>query len=401
METLQARLESVQSSQLDIIERESDAILDSIEFWQLVKEEHLILHAARQKGYTRLGLQPVPTLQVSEANAKGAIEMALVLQSLASSKFGRESWSLRATSRELYDSNPKYCLKKGGSHVHVRWDGDKANESEYTAWDFIYCQTESGAWQKFPGYVDYRGLFYEEDGIRLYYEDFEQDAHRFSKSRYWEVYYMNKLVSPVHPPIRTSRSSSQEAGTQSPHSEAHQPATSTPKTAGGGRLRGRRGRPPPTRATPPAPSPPERHSETPGSGARNRLRGRGGTTPRVRRGRKSNTTVRPRDVGRVHKTVQAHGLTRVERLAAEAGDPHLLVFAGQPNSLKCLRYRLKGLKGLYTAATNNFKWVEGVGQGSGARMVFAFESLEQRKAFEKQARFPPSVSYFYGNFESL
>ncbi|AQR57910.1 E2 protein [Molossus molossus papillomavirus 1] len=182
MENLRARLDRVENRQLDIYEKDSADLSEQIAYWELVKEEHLILFAARKAGYQRLGPRVVPSLQVSERNAKDAIEMALVLKSLAQSPFARERWTLRDTNRELYAAPPKFCLKKGGSHVHLLLGGDPENMVELTAWEEIYCQNEDGTWEKKRGQIDFTGLFYKDDQIRFYYWDFasEQLFNTFS-----------------------------------------------------------------------------------------------------------------------------------------------------------------------------------------------------------------------------
>uniref|UniRef100_A0AAU7E3M8 Regulatory protein E2 n=1 Tax=Mops bat papillomavirus TaxID=3141892 RepID=A0AAU7E3M8_9PAPI len=414
MENLQTRLNSVQDSVLDLIEKDSDDILDQIEYWQLIKEEFLILHAARQRGILRLGLRRVPTLQASETQAKQAIEMILLIQSLASSRYAQENWTRRDLSREMFDAEPQYCFMKGGTHVTVRWDGDKDNQTEYPAWEYIYCQNEAGAWEKLPGYVDYHGLFYNQDHIRIYYRSFDEEAQKYSHSRYWEVIYKNVFVSSVTPPIHTS--------TRTPSPEKKKPSKrsleTTPASAesgppekrrrgrgrgggGGGRGRGN------LRATAQTPEQAATSSTPHRSGgdvadtcpATSRLRS-GGRGSGVR-GRGGLRGCLPGDVGSVRHTVAKGGRSRVQTLLAEAHDPPLLVIAGAANVLKCLRYRIiKKHHGHFRAISSNFWWAEGEGHGSGSRMLIAFEDPQQRKAFQNRASLPQSVRTFLGNFQS-
>uniref|UniRef100_A0AAU7E2H5 Regulatory protein E2 n=1 Tax=Mops bat papillomavirus TaxID=3141892 RepID=A0AAU7E2H5_9PAPI len=411
MENLQTRLDSVQDSQLDLIEKDSKNICDHIEFWQLVKQEYIIYHAARQKGIVRLGLHRVPNLQVSEVKAKDAIEMVLLLKSLASSQYGTEDWSRGETSREAYEAEPKYCFQKGGTTVNVRWDGNKDNVTEYVAWDSIYCQNDAGQWEKVPGMLDYHGLFYIQDLVKIYFHSFDEDATRYSASRYWEVYYKNKPVTSVHPPIHTRTSPSPPAQQPTSRKRPLQTPAETPssskkaRTGGGGGGRGRGGgrvlrRGTATAAQTPTSTsthPSRRQAPSPCTADTYGLRSRG---PGIR-GRGGVCGVAPGDVGTVRQTVPKGRSDRVEGLLAAARDPFVLVFAGAPNSLKCLRYRFKSQhQGYFTGITTNYRWAEGEGQGSGARFMVAFESLQQRKAFTQRASFPQSVRMFQGNLES-
>uniref|UniRef100_A0AAU7E2E8 Regulatory protein E2 n=1 Tax=Mops bat papillomavirus TaxID=3141892 RepID=A0AAU7E2E8_9PAPI len=412
MENLQTRLDSVQNRQLDLIEKDSTDIRDHIEYWQLVKKEYLIYHYARQNHILRLGFHRVPSLQASETKAKEAIEMTLLLESLANSKYGKEEWSRRETSREMFDAEPKYCFQKGGTTVTVNWDGDKENQTEYVAWQFIYCQDESGQWEKLPGMLDYNGLFYMQDQVRLYFHSFDEDAERYSHSRYWEVYYKNKFVSSVQPPIHTSTSTTappsqaQQASRKRPLDAQSASTTSKKARGGGGGGGGGRGgrrvlrRRAPSTSPKASASPPGGEAEGSCAGDSYGLRSRG-KSKRVR-GRGGLCGVEPESVGTVRTTVSTSCRGRVGRLLKEAADPPILVFAGGPNSLKCLRYRFKNShRGHYKAISNNFKWAEGEGQGSGSRFIVAFETQLQRKAFEERASYPQTVRMFQGNLQSL
>uniref|UniRef100_A0AAU7E301 Protein E8^E2C n=1 Tax=Mops bat papillomavirus TaxID=3141892 RepID=A0AAU7E301_9PAPI len=336
--------------------------------------------------------------------------MVLVLQSLASSRYAQENWSRRETSREMYEAEPQFCFMKGGSTVSVRWDGDKNNMTEYAAWDSIYCQNETGAWEKHQGMLDYHGLFYHEDNIRIYFHSFDEDAEKYSESKYWEVYYRNKLISSVHPPVHTSTSSlhSSEAPPQQrkrPLEAEAGPTTPSKKSRGGrggggvGRGRGRSLR---RRHT----ASPQTSTPAPSSGGPSQ--GAGAAAPRFRsRGRQSGVRrgglrgVAASEVGTVHTTAPTGHRSRVQALLDEARDPPLLVFSGEANRLKCYRYRLaKKHHGLFTSISTNFKWAEGIGQGLGSRMLVAFENQTQRKAFQEQASLPPSIKMFKGEFQS-
>lgn len=409
MENLKTRLDRVENRQLDIFEKDSDDIQDQIEYWDLVKQEHLILHAARQAGIQRLGHKNVPALQVSEQKAKQAIEMTLVLRSLAQSEYGNEKWTSRDCSREVYETAPAFCMKKHGSHVHVMWDGQADDVTEYTAWERIYCQMEDGSWYLKRGQLDFDGLFYDEDQIRFYYADFKKDAAQ-QGYRSYEVYYKDLTITPNSTPIFTSTRPGQRH--QAPQKRSAAPAQETTASSSK-RSRGGRGRSPnvhsPGHTPPESPGRPSTRSTKSSSSSTAGVRERrgGGQSRRLRQpiGRREGESggLEPGEVGAVHRTVGKRPHSRVGQLLLEARDPPVIVVAGQANSLKCLRYRIqKKYPGAYKDITTNFKWVGGVGKGQGSsRMLVAFESSQQRKAFEELARFPQSVQHFHGNLDQL
>lgn len=402
---LQARLDEVENEQLDIYEKGSNNIQDSIEYWNLVKEENLILYAARQRGINKLGLKNVPHLQVSEKKAKEAIEMTLVLTSLANSPYGKESWTLRDTNREVYETEPAYCFKKHGSHVHVIWDNDNENVSEFVAWGDVYCQREDGTWGKMRGRLSHEGLFYEEDNFRLFYVDFRDEARDIGATS-WQVKYKNAFVS--HP-IFTSTRSAEEGGKQKGTSAAEEGTSSSGRHRRGGRRGGKAIVHQPARSKP---SPAQRsgspEGQRPGSveeASPHRLRGvrSGGRRPRGGRRTPGGAlrALEPGEVGEAHQTPSRQHRSRLGQLLAEAADPPVIVLAGPPNNLKCLRYRINNkFKGLFLSLSTNFRWAGGNGQGS-SRMLVAFENKEQRKAFQQQARLPQSITSFNGNLDRL
>ena len=110
MESLTERFDAVQENLLELFESGSDNIEDQILYWNLMRKEGILLYYARQKGISRLGLQHVPSLAVSEFKAKQAIMMTLQLESLKNSEFGREKWTLQDTSLELYNTEPELSL---------------------------------------------------------------------------------------------------------------------------------------------------------------------------------------------------------------------------------------------------------------------------------------------------
>ena len=112
MESLTERFDAVQENLLELYESGSDNIEDQILYWNLMRKEGVLFYYARQKGITRLGLQHVPSLAVSEFKAKQAIMMTLQLESLKNSEYGSEKWTMQDTSLELYNTEPQHTFKK-------------------------------------------------------------------------------------------------------------------------------------------------------------------------------------------------------------------------------------------------------------------------------------------------
>ncbi|ANZ90233.1 E2 protein [Bos taurus papillomavirus 16] len=222
METLLARLDALQEQLLTLYESDSKDIDDQIKHWSLLRQEYVLQHFARKHSISRLGMQTVLPLQVSQHKAKEAIEMVMYLESLKNSTFAVEPWTLTDTSREMFIIPPKNCFKKGGTTVDVWYDCLQANSMHYTAWSYIYYETESG-WIKAEGQVDYNGCYYEDGNTRIYYTRFEDDAQRYSKNMEWEVHYKTHVFSPVASVSSTSDSwcGGEPDSTGGPLSEQH------------------------------------------------------------------------------------------------------------------------------------------------------------------------------------
>ena len=90
---LRDRLYALQESLMESYESGSADLQSQINYWYLVRKEQALLYKARQDGHRSLGLQPLPTLQVSEYRAKEAITMTLLLRSFAKSEYARETVS--------------------------------------------------------------------------------------------------------------------------------------------------------------------------------------------------------------------------------------------------------------------------------------------------------------------
>ena len=106
MDTLSERFNALQENLMDIYESGRDDLETQIMHWQLLRQEQILFYYARKNGVMRLGYQPVPPLATSEAKAKDAIGMVILLESLLKSAYGTEPWTLTQTSLETVRSPP-------------------------------------------------------------------------------------------------------------------------------------------------------------------------------------------------------------------------------------------------------------------------------------------------------
>ncbi|ALO65144.1 E2 [Rattus norvegicus papillomavirus 3] len=199
MESLCSRLSAVQEELMCIYEEGDRTLATQVRHWQLIRQEQVLLHAARQQGHTRIGMQAVPSLAASQANAKNAIEMHLLLQSLLQSPYAKEPWTLSETSRDLYLAPPSHTLKKSGQTIEVLFDGDENNSMQYTKWLQVFYTDDRGMWKRVPSVCDATGIFFDRNGHREYYVRFEKEAMRFSVTGTWQAVDEGKIYSSVVP----------------------------------------------------------------------------------------------------------------------------------------------------------------------------------------------------------
>lgn len=355
------------------------------------------MYYGRREGYRNFGLQQLPTLQVSEYNAKLAISVLILLKSLARSKFRNEKWSLTETSSDLLLTPPRNTFKKSGYQVKVYYDNDPDNSYIYPNWDEIYYQDLSDEWHKVPGKVDHNGLYYDDvTGERVYFQIFSPDAERYGKTGQWTVEYKNTTISSVvtsssklsnvgvssQPSVvsrQSSRCSSPEEGPSRRFENTCQEGSSSPSTTsalGSGRRKRQR----------------EPESQQRGSDR----------TPRKRR-RPDSSTISPEEVGTRHQSLPRAGLSRLRRLEEEARDPDVLLVKGPANNLKCWRYRCHNKFGhLFDRVSSAFRWINGdASSGFSSRVLVTFVSKEQRQRFIATVPFPKRSSYAFGSLDSL
>ena len=384
------RLDALQNALSDLIEAGPTELDSVIQYYDLSRKFHVLEYYCKKEGYSQLGLHHIPASRVSEHNAKTAIQMGLVLRSLAKSAYASETWTLQDASSDLFASPPRNCFKKGGYEVTVWFDNDKDNIFPYTNWSEIYYQDDEEKWHKVPGQVDYDGLYYiETDGSKSYFLLFFEDAQRFSKTNTWTVHYKNETI---YLPIT---SSSRRAGADAQERADTQPTNPTRDTASTSQTYRRTTQQSETSS----PGPTKRHTAL---GRRRRGEGKSTTGSKRRRilpGGGSGSPA-PEDVGSSHRSVARANLPRLARLQAEARDPKLILLRGPANTLKCWRYRCN-TKCDSPICSTVFKWVshdESLQQG---RMLLAFSSDRERDTFIKQTHFPKGTTYSLGSLDAF
>lgn len=387
---MSARFAAQQEVQLSLIEKESTDLVDHIKYWNAVRLEYVIAFYARKEGINRLGLQPLPTTAVSEAKAKEAIKMQLLLESLKKSAYGKETWTLGEVSSEIVNTVPKNCFKKEGFIVTVVFDNDPKNIFPYTCWNYIYYQDENNVWHKVHGQVDYDGLFYKEHtGDSVYFVLFQPDAIKYGTTGTWTVKFKNQTISAsvtsstrhlFGPSTETTdgepSTSNAASGSQSPRRRKQQDSEDTASptsTSSGVRLRRRRGESPTT---------------TTG-------------TKRSRVG--SDSVPTPAQVGSGSHTVARHNLSRLRRLQEEARDPPVALLTGHQNNLKCWRNRCNTKYGhLFVCCSSVFRWLGPHCEKQDlCKVLIAFKNTCQRKYFLDTVSLPKGTKVTLGSLDSL
>lgn len=382
MDQLTARLESLQEEIYDLIERGSDRLEDQITYWELTRKEQAILYLARQKNISKIGLQPVPSLAMTEARAKEAIQMTLILTSLSKSPYAHESWNMQQTSRERLLVPPKFCFKKDGQQVDIWFDGNPANSVRETSWGFIYYQDSDDQWQKQPGEIDKEGLFYRDySDIKDYYVSFKDLARRYSKEGRYQVKINDKIIADVVTSVDSAK----------PQSIPGPKATA----ARTGRRVSRRGR---TKGKKRGNTSSSHSSTTSRSSRSSRSRSRSRSRSQARTPA-AGVAPSPREVGTVRSTTPRGSGSRLRRLLQEARDPPAIVISGPANTVKCLRYRCKlRYQDFFSKISTTWWWTgEGRSKSGDASMLVLFHSDAQRNRFLEAVPVPPTVKIAAAN----
>lgn len=385
METLAERLDALQEKLLELYEDNSADLTDQIKHYDLTRRENVLMYYAKQKGLSRLGLQTLPSLRVSETNAKNAIMMGIYLTKLRDSIFGHEPWTLTETSYDLFMTAPQYTFKKGPFVVTVVYDKNDNNSYEYPCWDAIYYLDEYEIWHKTKCSVSAEGLYYRDHtGTNVYFVTFKDDATRFSTTGTWDVYFKNNRLSSVASPTGWGSSLDSSSSSGEPTSPTPRDSAVTPSRRRRKETRQRQ------RRQDPRPEPTVQ-----------RRGRRQGESPLGRRPTGSSWPT-AEEVGRRHRSVTGRNLSRLERLQIEARDPPIIIVKGDSsNLLKCWRNRCKKHSCLYLYFSTIFKWLGGGVKGQKHRMIISFRDSDQRKAFLATVRLPKGASYAYGSLDSL
>ena len=388
---LTRRFDALEERLMNLYESEPHTLDEQIEVWETIRKQNILLFYGRKEGYKNFGLQPIPSLAVSEYKAKEAIQQVILLKSLKNSAYAREEWSLVDTSAELIHTPPRNTFKKQPYIVEVHYDNNPQNAFPYTNWDVLYVQDEHDNWFKTEGKVDVNGLFFEDlNGDKNYFVIFASDAPTYGSTGLWTVRYKNEIIS-----NSAFASTSQDSfsgfsqGSDKGHVSSSKDTVSPAETSG--RQESEEGR---------------ASSTTDARSLRVRRRGseQGESTPRRRRRRlqKQHSPVSPGQVGRRYNLVPRTGLTRLERLTEEARDPPIIIVQGASNQLKCWRWRCKKSNAACRDYSTVFTWVNGnVTSKHTHRMLVAFDNIGQRNAFLANVHFPKDTTYSLGNLNNL
>nr|WGU21306.1 E2 [Firstpapillomavirinae PV-HMU-1] len=380
MENLISRLDALQDHQMDIYEKDSDNIEDSIDYWKSMRGEHTLLHCARKAGIKRVGIQCVPPAHVSETRAKEAISMQLLLESLADSVYGTLKWKLSDTSLEMYNSPPAGTFKHDGKVITVKYGGDASNLMEYCLWGWVYYQDED-QWCRQPSRVDRCGIYYVRDGNSVYYVDFASEATKYGGGGVWEVLQDNGADA--------------NSGVMSRDSRCGDGAVSLVDTAGpipGGEAA--EGQPAgPSELIPPSPKRPRTEPDR----ARHEVfRPRDPDTPTTSEGAGGGKRNNHQSPGG-----DSHGGRR--RQQRWRNYPHVpaIIVRGAPNCVKCLRHRFKTQhSGLYVHCSTSWAWAakhstEGRENGPPlSHITVTFKSVCAREHFIKNISIPVSMTMY-------
>ncbi|AVY53530.1 E2 [Human papillomavirus type 212] len=383
---LRERFRALQEALMESYESGATDLHSQLTYWHLVRKEQAVLYKARQDGLRTLGLQPVPTLQVSEYRAKEAISMTLLLKTFIKSHFVRESWTLQDVSAELVlHTKPKNTFKKRGYTVEVLFDHDPMKAFPYTNFSDIYYQDENEIWHKTEGKVDYDGMYYEEpNGDRVYFQLFDEDAHKYGQSGQWTVNYKNTTLSP---PVT---SSTRPTSSTSPFGISGTTNTETQQKTTFGRVQTAES------ASTSSPSPRGRRAQQGESPVPSKRRRRNGSAGQ-------GTVPSPGEVGRRLRTVARTGLSRIRRLQEEARDPPIAIIKGPANPLKCWRNRCnQKYASLFVSMSTAWNWVnDNSTKEERSRLLVAFANNAQRDMFVKLVTFPRGTTYAFGKLDSL
>ncbi|ADJ96337.1 E2 protein [Delphinus delphis papillomavirus 1] len=393
MEALCDRLDALQETQMELIESDDGNLHSVLKYFRSLRSETMLLYAANQRGLTKVGLTRVPNKQACEANARKCIMMHLAVSSLLSSEYANEQWFLSEMSHEMYTTPPAETFKKKGRRVIVTFDNDKSNCMEYTCWSKIYYQLLNGGWVCVAAVVCHEGLFFDVEGERRCYVDFEAEAVKYGTGKNWTVFCDGECITDC-----TLVSSTSNTSTSTPSSLGHSTVPTTTRvqnTAPGGstRKRNRHGGPPPfpppspPPAPPAPPEPPSPPPEPPAPPAPARAAGPEGQS--CSRG----PVLLPQGIGDSCRggSDSDSDCDSAKRPRVDSGIPCVLI-AGGANQVKCFRHKLKVQhKGLYRTCSTTWSWVGDESPEPNHRICVSFNTPEERAVFLKLVPVPSTA----------
>nr|AEI61849.1 early protein E2 [human papillomavirus 67]CAD1807513.1 early protein E2 [human papillomavirus 67]CAD1807564.1 early protein E2 [human papillomavirus 67]CAD1807714.1 early protein E2 [human papillomavirus 67]CAD1807826.1 early protein E2 [human papillomavirus 67] len=366
MEEISTRLNAVQEKILDVYEANKKDLCTQIEHWRLRRIECALYYKAKEMGLARIGHQVVPPMSVTKAKACQIIELQMALQTLNETQYSNDEWTLQSTSLELWLCEPKKCLKKKGETVTVQYDNNKENTMEYTSWNEIYIVKDS-VWTVVVGKVDYMGLYYIYETEKTYYVQFETDAKKYSKQNIWEVHVgAQVIVCPTS--MFSNEISTTEVAARIPHAtETYTPAT--------------------TACTK------EEHKQAPAKRRRPDVPDFCNNSQHPTKLLCRQRSVDCTSVG----LVPGPQCTNKGRSVCAPNTAPIVHLKGDPNSLKCLRYRLKCNTDLYCHMSSTWHWTSGKHTKTKEGIVtVTYASETQRQQFLNSVRIPPTVQIVCG-----
>ncbi|AAA79425.1 regulatory protein E2 [Human papillomavirus 28] len=371
METLANRLDVCQDKMLELYEKDSNKLEDQIMHWQLMRVENALLYKARECGLTHIGHQVVPPLSVTKAKARSAIEVHVALLQLQESAYAQDSWTLRDTSREMWDTVPKKCWKKRGVTVEVRYDGDETKSMCYVHWRDIFTQNYSDdKWVKVAGHVSYEGLYYIHEGEQTFYVKFKDDAYVYGETGKWEVHVGGKVI---HHHAFDPVSSTREIPAAGPLCTGDTTKASTETSVG---------------ATE-GPQQKRQRLETLNWEQQQRQ------YPQTPSTQTTERASQPLDVTRTSDCD-----TTCPYTVGHPSDPDcapVVHLKGDPNCLKCFRYRLhKGKRKLYCKTSSTWRW-SCESENQAAFVTIWYTSYSQRNEFLSTVKVPPGIQVILGH----
>ena len=226
---------------------------------------------------------------------------------------------------------------------------------------YIYCGSDD-TWHKVPGNIGHAGCYYELEGRKHYYVDFGKEAKRYGVKNMWEVrvggtiiYHACDSVSSTQGgvPISTAETAAQSLYT-----------TSAPTPAA-------------TKKAPQGQAPPAK---------RQRLGSDGIQQP------DSTENQRPSVDSCIPRTNTNPDIPQWSRDNSDGHGAPVIHLKGDPNRLKCLRYRLQqSVPQLFERASSTWRWTCGGPEDKQSFVTLWYRDTEQRQQFLARVNIPKGI----------